>query len=54
MPHEQLMELLNNLKRLIEKERNMVVMDGWSSLCKKKAEDNVDNAITILEEAVSG
>ena len=49
MPHEQLLELLANLKLLLEKERDIRVKDGWTNLLKQKAESNVDNAITQIQ-----
>lgn len=53
MPHEKLLEMIADLKRLLEKERNMVVKDGWSNMCKQRAEQNVDNAIIELQDIVS-
>lgn len=52
MPHELLMQKLQELKELLEKERNIFPKDGWTNLLKMKAQDNVDNAITNIHESI--
>ena len=52
MPHELLLQKLQQLKELIEKEREITAKNGWTHMMKMRGQERIDNAIIDIQETI--